>query len=165
MIAKKEVIIFIGPNGAGKSTLARQLLTDEQLQTHIDPDAYGQERFGLNQQTELVAKQSTEQILAYAQAGINFSFETVGSSTIKRELITRLQSEFGYRLVFHYCVLANDCESISRVTQRVRLGGHSVPLEKLIERFPKILANIPFYKSLANEWHVWQYGQNWSASK
>ena len=154
----KKCMIFVGANGSGKTTLASQIGV---YQSHMNPDDWGLEHFGLNRNTQEVAIATTKIIEGWLDAGVDFSFETVASSEQKIDLIARIALA-DYFVTVHYCQLANDKDSIDGVTRRVRNGGHDVPIEKLIHRYPKVLHNIKKIKDLANEFNVWQYGRELS---
>ena len=70
-----------------------------------------------------------------------FTIETVMSDVRKMDYI-RLAKQSGYR-IYLYFVSTQDVEiNIGRVAQRVQLGGHDVPREKIIRRYTKSLENV-----------------------
>jgi predicted ABC-type ATPase len=72
------------------------------------------------------------------KAKISFTFETVMSSKDKVEFLKKAQ-EAGYRTYLYFIATQDPTVNISRVDNRVRLGGHSVPKEKIIM--------LPFFKT------------------
>jgi predicted ABC-type ATPase len=48
----------------------------------------------------------------------------------------------GYAVVLCFIGLADSSTSAQRVAMRVSQGGHDVPSEKLVQRFPRTLANL-----------------------
>ena len=44
--------------------------------------------------------------------------------------------------------------AIDRVRQRVRQGGHNIPIDVIRRCFTRGLENLPDYKKLANSWKV-----------
>src|SRR5262249_42887542 len=51
-------------------------------------------------------------------------------------------SQAGYSVVLYFIGIADASTSEQRVSIRVAQGGHDVPTEKLIKRFPRTLANL-----------------------
>jgi predicted ABC-type ATPase len=68
----------------------------------------------------------------------SFSFETVMSSPDKIALLTRARS-LGYRVYLYYVATEDSAINISRVNNRMRLGGHPVPEGKIIARYQRSL--------------------------
>ncbi len=69
---------------------------------------------------------------------ISFTFETVMSSKDKVEFLKKAQ-EAGYRTYLYFIATQDPTVNISRVHNRVRLGGHSVPKDKIISRYYRSL--------------------------
>lgn len=64
----------------------------------------------------------------------NFTFETVMSSPDKVALLHKAQ-EFGYRTYLYYVATEDPDINISRVHYRVKMGGHPVPKDKIVNRY------------------------------
>ncbi len=64
----------------------------------------------------------------------SFSFETVMSHPDKVELLIRAQQQ-GYRTYLYYVATEDPEINISRVRNRVKMGGHSVPEDKIVSRY------------------------------
>jgi predicted ABC-type ATPase len=71
----------------------------------------------------------------------SFSFETVMSSRDKIELLRTARLE-GYRTYLYYVGTEDPEINVSRVHQRVALGGHSVPEEKVRSRYRASMDNL-----------------------
>jgi predicted ABC-type ATPase len=85
------------------------------------------------------------------KAKISFTFETVMSSKDKVEFLKKAQ-EAGYRTYLYFIATQDPTVNISRVHNRVRLGGHSVPKEKIVSRYYrslKLLSKAVKYSSRA----------------
>ena len=85
------------------------------------------------------------------KAKISFTFETVMSSKDKVEFLKKAQ-EAGYRTYLYFIATQDPTVNISRVHNRVRLGGHSVPKEKMVSRYYrslKLLSKAVKYSSRA----------------
>lgn len=71
-------------------------------------------------------------------AGISFTFETVMSSPDKVAFLQKAQHR-GFRTYLYYVATEDPIINISRVRNRVRLGGHPVPEDKIIARYGRSL--------------------------
>jgi len=73
----------------------------------------------------------------------SFVFETVLSDPVGDKVeFLRKAAERGYAVVLCYIGIASPEISEVRVAMRVLQGGHDVPGEKLIARFPRTLVNL-----------------------
>ncbi len=68
--------------------------------------------------------------------GKSFSFESVMSHPGKVEFLKRAQLE-GYRCYLYFIATDDPEINVARVEQRVKLGGHPVARERIIERYHK----------------------------
>jgi len=68
----------------------------------------------------------------------SFTFETVMSSPDKIELLKQAQG-LGYRTYLYYIATEDPAINISRVHNRVALGGHPVPEDKIASRYQRSL--------------------------
>ncbi len=68
----------------------------------------------------------------------SFTFETVMSFPDKIELLQKAQAK-GYRTYLYYVATGDPSINISRIQYRVKMGGHSVPEEKVISRYKRSL--------------------------
>jgi predicted ABC-type ATPase len=69
---------------------------------------------------------------------ISFTFETVMSSRDKVDFLKKAQ-ETGYRTYLYFIATQDPIVNISRVNNRVKLGGHSVPEDKIVSRYYRSL--------------------------
>lgn len=72
------------------------------------------------------------------QQQASFTMETVMSSADKVELLKVAQSR-GYRTYLYFVATEDPAINVSRVQNRVRQGGHSVPEDKIISRYDRCL--------------------------
>ncbi|MFY7698467.1 MAG: zeta toxin family protein [Legionella sp.] len=72
------------------------------------------------------------------QCSKSFTFETVMSFTDKIELLRQAQLK-GYRTYLYYVATEDPVINISRVRYRVKMGGHSVPEDKIVSRYQRSL--------------------------
>ena len=68
----------------------------------------------------------------------SFTFETVMSFSDKIELLRKAQSR-GYRTYLYYVATEDPVINVSRVRYRVKMGGHSVPEDKIVSRYQRSL--------------------------
>ena len=62
----------------------------------------------------------------------------------------------GYSIELHYLWLASPAQAIARVRQRVRNGGHNVPVADIRRRFERSLKHLlSDYLPLAMQWTIW----------
>lgn len=67
-----------------------------------------------------------------------FTFETVMSSPDKVDFLAEAQRR-GYRTYLYYVATEDPAINLSRVENRVKDGGHSVPADKITERYHRSL--------------------------
>ena len=133
------VVAIAGPNGAGKTTFFEshlkctglRFLNADVVARELEVDAYDAARIIASLRTELVNQRES------------FIFETVFSDPVGDKLgFLKQAAESGYAVVLCFVGIASAETSEQRVAMRVSQGGHGVPLEKLVKRFPRTLANL-----------------------
>lgn len=87
------------------------------------------------------------------EAGQTFTFETVMSHPGKVDLLRKSQ-QAGYRTYLYYVATDDPAINVSRVANRVALGGHAVPEEKIVKRYHKSLALLIDAIRLANRAYI-----------
>ncbi len=75
---------------------------------------------------------------ALVERKCSFTFETVMSSPDKVALLAMARSA-GYRTYLYYIATDDPQINISRVRNRVKLGGHDVPEDKIVARYHRSL--------------------------
>lgn len=140
--------LLAGPNGAGKSSLYRALLAENVIDTKLEfvnADMYEREhlkRFkNPLKRTEAARAWAESRRSALLQSKTSFVSETVFSHASKIELIERAK-QAGYQIVLYVVAVDNPETLVERVSKRVREGGHDVPTEKILSRYPRTLANL-----------------------
>lgn len=68
------------------------------------------------------------------EQNIDFTFETVMSSSDKVDFLHRTKAA-GFRIYLYYVATEDPDINISRVRHRVKMHGHDVPEDKIIERY------------------------------
>lgn len=146
------VVALAGPNGAGKSTFYQAHLSStglhfvnaDLLAITMEMDPYAAASLADTLRRQLVEQRAS------------FIFETVFSDPVGQKLQFLLDAErAGYTVLLIFIGVAGAETSDDRVAMRVSQGGHDVPRDKLVERFPRIMDNLK--KALAVLSNVWVY--------
>jgi len=124
--------IIGGVNGCGKSSFTGVLKqTRNDLGIIIDVDKIAKE----NDNNNLFAgKLAISKINELINKGVNLTQETTLSG-FRNEKIIRFAKENQYQIRLYYIGLNSAQESIERIKNRVKRGGHSIPEEDVIRRF------------------------------
>ena len=137
------LIVLAGSNGAGKSTFYRHALQHTAL-PFVNADVIAQRMNPQDRGTlayeAMHAAEAARRALFEARE--SFVMETVLSDTQGAKLtFFREARSAGYCLIVIHIWIASPEISAARVLHRVQTGGHDVPDQKLIERFPRTQAN------------------------
>ena len=133
------LVALAGPNGAGKTTFFEAHLKSSGLR-FLNADVFaGELEIDPYRASEIVAKLREELV----NQGESFIFETVFSDPVGDKLsFMKKAVQQGYAVALCFIGLTNPQISEERVAMRVSQGGHDVPTEKLVSRFPRTLANL-----------------------
>lgn len=136
--------VIAGPNGSGKTILTRQLMRDGvDFGEYINPDDIAAGLDGSYDERVQEAQQEAERRRqACLSRRVDFSFETVMSHPSKLDVLRRARRR-GYFVVLFFVATENPRLNVDRVAQRVALGGHDVPREKILERYERVLGLLP----------------------
>jgi predicted ABC-type ATPase len=133
------IVALAGPNGAGKTTFYHahlqaagiRFVNADILAKELDLGAYEAARVADTVRRELLKLRES------------FVFETVFSDPVGDKLtFLREAAHAGYTVVLCFIGTSGPEVSEQRVAMRVSQGGHDVPTEKLIARFPRTMANL-----------------------
>jgi predicted ABC-type ATPase len=156
LLDSRPILVAIaGPNGAGKTTfyeahlrpVGLRFLNADNFARELEIDAYEAARVIAGARDELVKQRES------------FVFETVFSDPVADKLnFLKGAAQVGYTVVLCFIGIAGPETSEERVAMRVSQGGHDVPTEKLITRFPRTLANLK--AAIRQLPHVYIYDNN-----
>ena len=153
------LIIVAGPNGSGKTSLTRTILRHEWVEgcRYVNPDDIARDMFGDWNDPECVlkaAKEATRQRHECLRLRQSLAFETVFSIPEKLQFLSDAKDAgFFIRMFF---VGTDDPEiNAARILNRVKEGGHGVPVEKIHDRFGKSLANLAAAIPLCDRTYVY----------
>lgn len=140
--------LLAGPNGAGKSTLYRAAVSEglipaaaEFINADLHEAAYLQhvsEPAERSRQARLWADARRVQCLA---DGRSLASETVFSHTSKLDLMAAAKRA-GFAVVLLVVCVDDPQQLLGRVAQRVEEGGHPVPPERVLSRYPRTVRHL-----------------------
>ena len=133
------IVAIAGPNGAGKTTFYHAHLQPAGLR-FVNADVLARQ---LNMEPYAAARLADSLRRELLRQRESFVFETVFSDPLGEKLaFLKTAAQAGYNTLLCYIGISGPEVSGQRVAMRVSQGGHDVPTEKLIARFPRILANL-----------------------
>jgi predicted ABC-type ATPase len=133
------VVAIAGPNGAGKTTFFHAHLASAGLRfvnadvvaRELDIDAYAAAAVADSVRRELLRQRES------------FVFETVFPDPVGAKLSFLAEAAAsGYTVVLLFIGVSGPETSGERVAMRVAKGGHDVPTDRLVARYPRTLANL-----------------------
>jgi len=140
LLDQRPILVAVaGPNGAGKTTFYHahlqpaglRLLNADELARELDLEAHEAAQVLTRMRMELVRLKES------------FAFETVFSDPVGDKVSSlKAAAQSGYTVVLCFIGLSSPAVSEQRVAMRVAQGGHDVPSDKLLARFPRTLANL-----------------------
>jgi len=147
-MGKPVFYLLAGPNGAGKSTLYRALVlagtipaATEFVNADLHEAAHLQHITDPSQRSEQARQWADARRAALLQAGQSFVSETVFSHESKLALIQEAQTA-GFFVLLLVVALDQPERLLERVAQRILEGGHPVPPERILARYPRALAHL-----------------------
>jgi predicted ABC-type ATPase len=150
--------VLAGPNGAGKSTVGPELLrgvleVDEFV--NADVIARGLSAFAPEGAAVMAGRVMLMRLRELARRRVSFAFETTLASRSFAPWIAGLvRSGYLFHLVFLW--LSSVDVAVERVANRVRLGGHGVPVDVIRRRYHAGHRHfLTLYRPLATTWWVY----------
>jgi predicted ABC-type ATPase len=144
-ISKRPIVYIIaGPNGTGKTTFATQFLpkiADCRNFINADLIAKGLSPFNVDAAAMQAGRLFLSGIYGQVRRGADFGFETTLSGKGYVKLFGELRRK-GYSLNLYYLWIPEVSLALKRIADRVRMGGHNIPVEVVRRRFAKGLNNL-----------------------
>jgi predicted ABC-type ATPase len=155
--AQLTIYLIAGCNGAGKTTFAKEFLPKEVKCLRFlnaDEIARGLSPFNPNASAVKAGRLLLQEIHDDIRRRHTFALETTLSGQTYLRLLRQAKRR-GYVLKLYYLWLPDPTVAIARVRERVRKGGHDVPVSDIRRRFHRSLANLArHYLSLADSWSI-----------
>ena len=152
------IYLIAGCNGAGKTTFARQFLLKEVgCVNFLNADYLA---LGLSPLSpEVAAMKAGRLLLAEFKLLVarteTFALESTLSGLTYLRLL-RNAKRLGFRIYVHYLWLSSPAIAIARVRERVKKGGHNVPVPDIRRRFGRGRQHfVHDYAPLADRWALW----------
>lgn len=125
-------ILIAGVNGTGKSSLRGVLEGQGVLLGHIiDADKIAKDN---NYNNILAGRKAIEEIDYCLKNNISFTQETTLAGHRVEKTMKQARKQ-GYNIVLYYVGLNSREESLLRIANRVRKGGHNIPEDDVTRRF------------------------------
>lgn len=140
LLARRPLLLVLaGPNGAGKSTFFHAHLAAAGLR-FVNADVLGRELDLDERQAAAAADAVRIELIRQRES---FVTETVFSDPVgaKMGVFTNALAQ-GYTVVLIFIGIGGPERSDERVAMRVSQGGHDVPADRIVSRFPRVLANL-----------------------
>lgn len=142
---KPKLIIIAGPNGSGKTSVTWKILEHKWIEgcVYINPDNIAKDDFGDWNSPEAIfkaANKAAEMRENCLTQKTDILFETVLSAEDKVDFILRAKNS-GYFVRLFFVGTENPVINAGRIARRVMMGGHDVPITKIVSRFSKSIAN------------------------
>jgi predicted ABC-type ATPase len=157
-VSQPTIYLIGGCNGAGKTTFAREFLLKEVgCATFLNADYLA---LGLSPLSpEIAAMKAGRLLLTEFKSLIakkkTFALESTLSGLTYLRLL-RAAKRHGFRIYLHYLWLPNPAIASARVRERVKKGGHNVPVADIRRRFTRGQQHfVHDYAPLADRWAVW----------
>jgi predicted ABC-type ATPase len=148
--------LLAGPNGAGKSSLYKAACAEGLIPADaefVNADLHERDHLqhiaDLQKRSEAARDWADSRRAQLLQAGASFLSETVFSHPSKIELIAQAQA-LGYRVVLLVVCVDDPHILLARVRQRVSEGGHDVPAQRILDRYPRTVQNLKQAVKLAD---------------
>jgi len=154
-VADPALHLLAGPNGSGKTTFYERVLLPVTNLGFVNADviaaatwpgaevqhAYEAAALAADQRSRLIADR------------VSFATETIFSHRSKLELLSTA-ARAGYLVTLHVVAVPVDL-AVARIVERVGHGGHSVPEDKLRERYQGLWGYVRHAIGLVDAAHVY----------
>lgn len=154
---RPRLLVLAGVNGAGKSSLGGAALRQRGLDW-FNPDTFARELavatgMPLDAANAAAWHEGVRRLDAAIAHHRHYAFETtLGGNTIAAKL---RQATRSHDVTMWFCGLDSVERHIARVRQRVLHGGHSIPEQKIRERWHRSIANLIALLPYLSQLHVY----------
>lgn len=135
-----KLVVFAGPNASGKSTITMNYQQSPDFpNNYINPDEIAKtiddDQDKVAYQAVFIAEEMREQLL---KSGASIAFETVMSHPSKIDFIKQAKDK-RYYVMLIFVATIDPKINVARVRKRVEDGGHNVPVDKIINRYHRVM--------------------------
>ena len=158
-VEKPKLLIIAGPNGSGKTSVTGKLLKHEWIEgcEYINPDNIARDMFGDWNSPDAVlsaARYATDLREKCIAEGRSLIFETVLSAPDKVPFVQQAKQQ-GYFVRLFFISTDHPRINASRIAYRVQMGGHDVPISKIISRYSKSIINCGLLAPIVDRLYVY----------
>jgi predicted ABC-type ATPase len=154
---ERKIEIVAGPNGSGKSTFAQayfRLQNGNARFINADTIASGLAAGNESQAAFHAGRVMLSAIEEALLGGETFAFETTLSGKTWLPILKKA-NERNYEITIYFVYLAKPSLNLQRIRQRVKEGGHSIPRETVLRRYPRSFLNFwNVYRPLSHNWFI-----------
>ncbi len=154
---RPQLVVLAGANGSGKSTVAAELLQRTfSIMTFVNADTIARGMSAFNPEGAAIeaGRAMLQRMRALAADRVDFACETTLAGRSLATWLGQIKSG-GYDIHIVFLWLSDSEIAVSRVSDRVRQGGHSMPEETIRRRYIAGLKNFfHLYRPLATTWSV-----------
>ena len=152
------IYLIAGCNGAGKTTFAKEFLPHEvKCLRFYNADEIARGLSPLDPSAGAI--KAGRLLLGEVRESIDRHETFALESTLSGKTYVRLLQDAkrgGFRLYLHYLWLSAPAIAIARVRERVKKGGHDIPVPDIKRRFTRSLDHlVSAYAPLADRWAIW----------
>ncbi|EKN4882289.1 TPA: zeta toxin family protein [Yersinia enterocolitica] len=159
-----RMVVLAGPNGSGKSTVTNGLkLSPVFPPLYINADDISKNELAhisdANSRNMAAAKLAEDRRKKALQNREAFAFETVMSTPGKIALFDEARS-LGFSVDLIFVTTSDPVINFVRVENRVLSGGHTVPEEKIFERYARAMQLLPSAIEKADSAEIYDNSKN-----
>lgn len=151
----KTLYIIAGCNGAGKTTASLSILPEIlECREFVNADEIAKGLSPFNPESVAIeaGRLMLERINVLIEGDKSFSIETTLSTRSYNKLIEKAHSR-GFKVQLLFFWLPTPEHAIERVAQRVREGGHNIPIDVIRRRYKAGIGNLfNIYMSIVDSW-------------
>ncbi len=155
----KQIEIVAGPNGSGKSTFAQAYFgfrNGESRFINADIVASGLSSGNKTHTAFHAGRVVLKAIEDAIAAGESFAFESTLSGLGWQPLLRKAKSD-GYIVTIYFVYLEKPSLNLRRIKQRVSEGGHFIPRDTVLRRYPRSINNFwNIYRPLSDNWFIFE---------
>lgn len=136
--------VIAGPNGAGKTTFALRFLPKiTECRNFVNADLIAKGLSPLDVDAEIVkaGRIFIKRIYEQIERRVSFGFETTLAGLGYVRMFKHLRQK-GFRICLYFLWIPSPSLALKRISGRVRLGGHNVPVDVVRRRYRKGVRNL-----------------------